>query len=442
MEEEEKKPVFDEEGLQTNAKIKVIGVGGGGSNAVNQMIHDKEGVVEYWVMNTDSQALANSPCENKLVLGRNVTKGLGAGGNPEMGKKAAMDSYNDIQLVVKGSDMVFVAAGEGGGTGTGAAPVVAKAAKEAGCLVLGIVTRPFTFEGKARSLHALEGINELMKNVDALIVVSNDKLMFNNGGMSIKDAFGASDKILASSVKTVTDLILVHGVINLDFADVKATLSGKGLSLIGIGYGEGQDKAIKAATNAINSPLLEASIKGSRSMIINVTVGDDTTLDDVQYAIGYITEAATGDDKADVNIIFGVQMDDSYHNKMKIAIIATDFSKTIDLSATSVPLPRSAADKKAMTPEGKPESAVEKEMAEKKTDSVLPDYLRQFLDDPDNAPKAQDIPVQEKKEPAPETKTDDTVSVLVKPVEEETEKKAPAADEEADEVISVPVEDK
>lgn len=285
MENEDLKPIFDEEGLQANAKIIVIGVGGGGSNAVNGMLHDKNDEVDYWVFNTDSQALANSPCDNKLILGRNVTRGLGAGGLPEMGQKAAEDSYNDIQLVVKGSDMVFIAAGEGGGTGTGAAPVVARAAKEAGCLVLGIVTRPFTFEGKARKLHALEGISNLKQYVDALIVVSNDKMMFNNGALGIKNAFAASDEILAQSVKTVTDLILVHGVINLDFADVKATLAGKGLSLIGIGYGEGENKAIDAATNAINSPLLETSIRGSRSMIINITVGDDTTLDDVQYAI-------------------------------------------------------------------------------------------------------------------------------------------------------------
>jgi cell division protein FtsZ len=335
-------------------------------------------------------------------LGRNVTRGLGAGGLPEMGQKAAEDSYNDIQLVVKGSDMVFIAAGEGGGTGTGAAPVVARAAKEAGCLVLGIVTRPFTFEGKARKLHALEGISNLKQYVDALIVVSNDKMMFNNGALGIKNAFAASDEILAQSVKTVTDLILVHGVINLDFADVKATLAGKGLSLIGIGYGEGENKAIDAATNAINSPLLETSIRGSRSMIINITVGDDTTLDDVQYAINYITESAGGREN-DVNIIFGVQNDESFHSKMKIAIIATDFEKEIDMEQSETAYNRSITSPAARvaTPVIKEEpvntikkpepvkSQVKEEIKEERESSVLPDYLRDFFADESEPVKPQ-----------------------------------------------------
>ncbi len=400
MEDTNVKPIFDEEGLKANARIKVIGVGGGGSNAVNQMIKNKQDEVEYWVFNTDSQALANSPCENKLVLGRNVTKGLGAGGLPEMGRKAAEDSYEDIKLVVNGADMIFIAAGEGGGTGTGAAPIVAKASKEAGCLVLGIVTRPFTFEGKNRRSNALEGINELTKNVDALIVVSNDKLMFNNGSMTLVDAFGASDIILASSVSTVTDLILKHGIINLDFADVKSTLSSRGLALIGIGYGEGKDKAIQAATNAINSPLLEASIKGSRSMIINITVADDTTLDDVQYAINYITEAAGGNNEENgVNIIFGVQMDERLHGKMKIAIIATDFVNKIDLSKTGtmpskphVMVSPSPVQKES---ENEPQlvSKVRQEMKEKEESSILPDYLKNLFAQKDNS--QSDMPVEE-----------------------------------------------
>ncbi|MFA6874273.1 MAG: cell division protein FtsZ [Bacilli bacterium] len=384
MEENENKPVFfdDKEDLTANAKIKVIGVGGGGSNAVNEMIHDKSDQVEYWVLNTDSQALANSPCDNKYVLGKEVTKGLGAGGNPAMGKKAAEGSYKDIQLLVKGADLVFLAAGEGGGTGTGAAPVVAKAAKESGSLVLAIVTRPFNFEGRGRSKNALEGINELKRYVDAIIVVSNDKLVFNNGGMSIKKAFAASDAILAQSVKTITDLILVHGLINLDFADVKTTLTGKGIALIGIGFGQGENKAIKAAQGAINSPLLESSIKGARSMIINVTCGDETSLEEVQYAISYITEASS----TEVNIIFGVQLDDSFKDKIKIAIIATDFTKDIDFSKTTVPLPR--VDLKTGKPEekdGKKEvSAVEKEIEEKSASTALPDYLREMMKDTDN----------------------------------------------------------
>lgn len=398
MENEDLKPIFADEDLPTNAKIIVIGVGGGGSNAVNGMLNDKNEEVDYWVFNTDSQALANSPCDNKLILGKNVTRGLGAGGNPEMGQKAAEDSYNDIKLVIHGADMVFIAAGEGGGTGTGAAPVVAKVAKEEGCLVIGIVTRPFTFEGKARKHNALEGINNLRQYVDALIVVSNDKMMFNNGSLGIRNAFAASDEILAQSVKTVTDLILVHGVINLDFADVKATLEGKGLALIGIGYGEGENKAIDAATNAINSPLLETSIRGSKSMILNITVGDDTTLDDVQYAINYITESAGGREN-DVNIIFGVQNDDSFHSKMKIAIIATDFTRDIDVDQLDTAYNRSISSfnnngmnsmpEEPSTPVIKEEtpirSVVKEEIKEDRERSVLPDYLRDFFAE-DNQP--------------------------------------------------------
>ncbi len=423
MENEDLKPIFADEDLPTNAKIIVIGVGGGGSNAVNGMLHDKNEEVDYWVFNTDSQALANSPCDNKLILGKNVTRGLGAGGNPEMGQKAAEDSYNDIKLVIQGADMVFIAAGEGGGTGTGAAPVVAKAAKEQGCLVIGIVTRPFTFEGKARKHNALEGINNLRQYVDALIVVSNDKMMFNNGSLGIRNAFAASDEILAQSVKTVTDLILVHGVINLDFADVKATLEGKGLALIGIGYGEGENKAIDAATNAINSPLLETSIRGSKSMILNITVGDDTTLDDVQYAINFITESAGGREN-DVNIIFGVQNDDSFHSKMKIAIIATDFTRDIDVDQLDTAYNRSISSlnnngmnnmpEPPATPVMKEEipirSVVKEEIKEDRERSVLPDYLRDFFaeENQPSMPARETIQEVSKNDPTTTFKTVDS----------------------------------
>ncbi|MDD6241228.1 MAG: cell division protein FtsZ [Eubacteriales bacterium] len=440
MENEEMKPMFDASGLQANAKIKVIGVGGGGSNAVNGMIHDKEDMVEYWVFNTDSQALSASPCENKLVLGKNVTRGLGAGGLPEMGKKAAEDSYNDIELVVKGSDMVFLAAGEGGGTGTGAAPIVAKAAKEAGCLVLAIVTRPFTFEGKQRKLNALEGIKELEKYVDALIVVSNDKMMFNNGKMSIGKAFEASDQVLASSVKTVTDLILVHGIINLDFADVKATLSGKGLALIGIGYGEGKNKALDAAESAINSPLLESSIRGSKSMIINFTVGDDTTLDDVNYAVAFITDAAGGDKNNEVNIIFGVQQDSSYHDKMKVAIIATDFDKAVDFLSSDKPYVKKAEPSLSPLPtqgnapedlKAKENDAVKK-IEKQENESSEPSYLRQFFEraekKEESSASVEETPVETKEE----TKADNTPVNMAPQQEEEEEDDAVVIEHQKD----------
>lgn len=412
MEERELKAMIDEEELKTNAKIKVIGVGGGGSNAVNQMIHDKEEQVEYWVFNTDNQALSNSPCPNKLVLGRNVTKGLGAGGNPEMGKKAAEDSYEDIKLIVKGSDMVFIAVGEGGGTGTGAAPVVAKASKEEGCLVLAIVTRPFNFEGRTRKLNALEGINELIKNVDALIVVSNDRLMFSSGSQSIKNAFAVSDKTLADSVSTVTDLILLHGLINLDFADVQTTLKGKGLALIGIGYGKGENKAIEAATNAITSPLLEAGIKGSHSMIINVTVGEDVTLNDAQHAIDYITEAAGANNDNEVNIIFGVQVNPSFQDEMKIAIIATDFAKSLQINTGSPTLTRlppkpvqaakSAGDAPVSQPIPKGESRAEKEIKAEEESSVAPDYMKKLLATQSCKTEEKDVTEEDKGDPSTE----------------------------------------
>ena len=346
-----------------NAKIKVIGVGGGGSNAVNQMINDKKDLVEYWVFNTETQALSNSPCEHKFVLGKNVTKGLGAGGDPKMGAKAAEDSYEEIKQLVKNTDLVFLACGEGGGTGTGATPIIAKAAKSEGCLVLAIVTRPFNFEGKVRRNNALEGITELRKYVDAIIVVSNDKLVFNSGNMSLLKAFNAADKVLAESVKTITDLILIHGLINLDFADVKRTLENKGVALIGIGEAEGENKAVEAAKRAISSPLLEVSIKGARSMIINVTIGQDVLLDEVSEAISTVSESCQTSPQEQIeNVKFGVQVNPNYKDKIKVAVIATNFAKDIQF------------DDKFYFISGDGEGVEEEEV-----DSTLPNYLNDFL---------------------------------------------------------------
>lgn len=253
---------FNFDAYESYAKIVVIGVGGAGNNAVNQMIEEKIANIDFWVVNTDAQALATSRAEHKYVLGKDYTKGLGAGGNPEIGKNAAESSLDDLKEIVAGANMVFIAAGMGGGTGTGAAPVIARIAKESGALTVAIVTRPFTFEGNNRKVKAVEGLNELKKEVDSIIIVSNDKLMMINGNKSIAEAFAESDRVLAQSVKTITDLILLPGLINLDFADVKATLMDKGVALIGFGMGSGERKAMEAATNAIASPLLEASIKG------------------------------------------------------------------------------------------------------------------------------------------------------------------------------------
>ena len=375
MEENEKNPlVYSDEGLTTNAKIKVIGVGGGGSNAVSQMINDKKDLVEYIICNTDAQALANSECPNKYVLGKNVTRGLGAGGNPEMGKKSAEDSFSDLQILVKDADLVFIACGEGGGTGTGAAPVIARAAKENGALVIAIVTRPFNFEGKARRLNAMQGIAELKKYVDSLIVVSNDKLVFNCGDMSFKNAFKTADSILAKAVKTITDIILVHGIINLDFNDVKATLSEKGISLIGFGSGTGPNKTIDAANNAINSPLLEASIKGARKLLLNITMGDDCTLSEIQYAINYIAEQSNNEP----DLIWGAQLDETYKDQVSFAIIATDFPDDLDFNSDYKTLERTPSIP-VKPAESNPVSQVKKEMNQEKSSSPLPDYLKNFL---------------------------------------------------------------
>ena len=309
--------------FESYVKILVIGVGGGGSNAVNEMVDDELKNIDFWVFNTDAQALATSKSPNRFVLGEEVTKGLGAGGNPDVGRSAAESSSDKIKEIITGYDMVFIACGEGGGTGTGAAPVVAKIAKDLGALTVAIVTRPFTFEGASRLKKATAGISLLKENVDSLIIVSNDKLMFMNGKRALKDAFNESDKVLSQSVKTITDLILLPGVINLDFADVRNTLQAKGLAMIGFGMGKGESKARDAATAAISSPLLEASIKGAKSAIVNITGGDGVTLNEAQEAVQYITEVAGGD----VNIIFGVQTNPQFDDTMLVSVIATEFDE-------------------------------------------------------------------------------------------------------------------
>lgn len=319
---------FELDAFESYAKIVVIGVGGAGSNAVNQMLEEKIANIEFWVFNTDAQALATSKAENRLVLGRQTTRGLGAGGDPQVGREAALDSVDDIKRVIEGANMVFIAAGMGGGTGTGAAPVVAKLAKDAGALTVAIVTRPFTFEGNSRKVKAVEGITELKSAVDSIIIVSNDKLMFMNGSRPISEAFNESDKVLAQSVKTITDLILLPGLINLDFADVRSTLKDKGVALIGFGMGSGEHKAEEASSSAIASPLLEASIKGAHSAIINITGGKSVTLDEAQEAVNYITEAAGNN----VNIIFGVQQNPELNDQMLISVIATEFDEEYNYS--------------------------------------------------------------------------------------------------------------
>lgn len=303
------------------ANIKVFGIGGGGCNAVNRMV--KEGVkgVEFYVANTDLQALNISPVENKIILGREVTKGLGAGANPEMGRRAAQENENEIREAIKGSDMVFITTGLGGGTGTGAAPMFAKVAKEEGALTVGIVTKPFTFEGKKRMQSAMSGLEELKAYVDSLIIVSNNNLIEVIGRRPLTEAFQAADNVLRQGVQTITDLIAVPALINLDFADVRTIMENQGSALIGIGMAEGEDKARQAAEKAIQSPLLEAQIAGARNAIVNITGGESITLFDAEDAMALVREAAGND----IDAIFGVAINEKLGDSIIVTVIATGF---------------------------------------------------------------------------------------------------------------------
>ncbi len=326
------------------AKIKVVGVGGGGCNAVNRMIEEGVQSVEFYVVNTDLQVLNASLCPNKIQIGKNITGGRGAGANPEVGRAAALESKSELEEALSGADMVFVACGMGGGTGTGAAPVVARIAKEEGALTVAIVTRPFNFEGKRRIAQAVDGLNKLKEHVDSIIVVSNDKLLMMNGGCSIMDAFASSDKVLAQSVKTVSDLITLPGIINLDFADIRSTLKDSGVALIGFGSGKGQNKVRDAAASAIASPLLEASIRGANSAIISVTCGSNVTLYEAQDAANEICAAAGNN----LDMKYGVNFNTQLGDEIIISVIATDFSEEYDFSAVpnlSTLRPRPVAEK-------------------------------------------------------------------------------------------------
>jgi len=313
------------------AKIKVIGVGGGGCNAVIRMVEEGVQGVEFYIANTDAQILNSSKIKNKLVLGKDLTKGLGAGGNPEIGRKAALESEADIRAAIGDADMVFVSAGMGGGTGTGAAPVIAKIAKESGALTVGVVTKPFTFEGPRRLLQANDGLSELSENVDSIIIVSNDRLLEVIGGRPLKESFREADNVLRQGVQTITDLIAIPAFINLDFADVREVMSGKGSALIGIGMARGENKAEEAALRAISSPLLEVSIEGAKDAIINVTGGESISLFDANRAVEVIREAVGND----INTIFGIAINENLDDDMIVTVIATGFEENISQAIQS-----------------------------------------------------------------------------------------------------------
>src|SRR5699024_8116537 len=306
------------------ATIKVVGVGGGGNNAVNRMIdHGVEGV-EFIAVNTDAQALNLSKAEIKLQIGEKLTRGLGAGANPEIGKKAAEESREQIEEVLQGADMIFVTAGKGGGTGTGAAPVIAEIAKELGALTVGVVTRPFSFEGMRRQKQAKNGIGSLKDSVDTLIVIPNDKLLeIVDKNTPMVEAFREADNVLRQGVQGISDLIAVPGLINLDFADVKTIMEDKGSALMGIGMATGENRAAEAAKKAISSPLLETSIDGAKGVLMNITGGSSTSLYEVQEAADIV---ATASDE-EVNIIFGSVINDDLKDEIIVTVIATGFSE-------------------------------------------------------------------------------------------------------------------
>jgi cell division protein FtsZ len=320
------------------AVIKVVGIGGGGVNAVNRMIEEGLKGVEFIAINTDAQALLMSDADVKLDVGRELTRGLGAGANPDVGCRAAEDHREEIEEVLKGADMVFVTAGEGGGTGTGGAPVVASVARSLGALTIGVVTRPFGFEGKRRAVQAETGIERLRAEVDTLIVIPNDRLLsISDRHVSVLDAFKAADQVLLSGVQGITDLITTPGLINLDFADVKSVMSGAGSALMGIGSSRGDDRAVAAAEMAISSPLLEASIDGAHGVLLSIQGGSDLGLFEINEAAQLVSNSAA----VDANIIFGAVIDDALGDEVRVTVIAAGFDEQRpgrSATATAVPL--------------------------------------------------------------------------------------------------------
>ncbi len=311
-------------GLNINpiAKIKVFGTGGGGNNAVNRMIEEGVQGVEFYVVNTDKQVLDVSKAKNKIQIGATITGGRGAGSNPEVGREAALESKKEIEEAVKGADMVFVACGLGGGTGTGSAPIIAEIAQESGALTVGIVTKPFRFEGKRRMEQALVGLEELKKHVDTLIIIPNDRLReIIDKTTTFKDAFKEVDNVLHRGVQSISDLIAVTGIVNLDFADIKTVMEKSGTALIGIGMGIGDNRAVEAARQAVSSALLETTIDGATDAIINITGGDTLTLFEIEDAVETVREAAN----SDINIIFGAIPNSNLTDEVIVTVIATGF---------------------------------------------------------------------------------------------------------------------
>ena len=364
------------------AVIKVVGIGGGGVNAVNRMIEEGLKGVEFIAINTDAQALLMSDADVKLDVGRELTRGLGAGANPDVGNKAAEDHREEIEEVLKGADMVFVTAGEGGGTGTGGAPVVANVARSLGALTIGVVTRPFGFEGKRRVVQAESGIEKLRSEVDTLIVIPNDRLLsISDRHVSVLDAFKAADQVLLSGVQGITDLITTPGLINLDFADVKSVMSGAGSALMGTGSSRGDDRAVAAAEMAISSPLLEASIDGAHGVLLSIQGGSDLGLFEINEAAQLVSNSAA----VDANIIFGAVIDDALGDEVRVTVIAAGLDQeragrgsadaggsSFSVSASASPAPAPSPTSSVFTPPRPASSAPASSVTPEAGDNVPP----------------------------------------------------------------------
>lgn len=371
MDEENKFDINDDGGYQGLCSIKVIGVGGAGNNAVDHMIEVGIRGVEFWVANTDVQMLSKSRAMNRIILGETITKGLGAGSNPSVGREAAVESSDKIREAVDGADMVFIAAGMGGGTGTGAAPVIAKIAKESGALTIGVVTRPFSFEGKIRATQATEGVEALKESVDSLIIVSNDRLLQMKGAMPMTESFKQADDVLGASVRTITDLISRTGIINRDFADVRTVMANKGIAMIGFGSASGPNKVAEATNKAISSPLLEASFAGAKQAIVNVTGGKEVSLFDINDVMDIIREASGND----INILLGTSEDLEMGDDIRVSVIATEFdNQTIEPANVTnfVHTPR----QQAMNEERNNNESNLEDTKGYKGEDLLPDFLK------------------------------------------------------------------
>ncbi|MGP0128729.1 MAG: cell division protein FtsZ [cyanobacterium endosymbiont of Rhopalodia musculus] len=353
------------------AKIKVIGVGGGGCNAVNRMIESSLNGIEFWAINTDAQALSQSAAPQRLQIGQKLTRGLGAGGNPSIGTQAAEESRDEIAHALENTDLVFITAGMGGGTGTGAAPIVAEVAKEMGCLTVGVVTRPFSFEGRRRTTQAAEGVNNLQNNVDTLIVIPNNQLLqVIPPDTPLQEAFLTADNILRQGVQGISDIITIPGLVNVDFADVRAVMADAGSALMGLGTGSGKSRANDAAVQAISSPLLEHSIKGAKGVVFNITGGSDLTLHEVTTAAETIFEVVD----PEANIIFGAVIDSVLQGEVIITVIATGFSGESD-NAVSKTLKSTSTSTRTVN--NTPTTKAPESESPKPTGLDIPDFLQQ-----------------------------------------------------------------